>query len=158
MRRVLVLALVTLFVLPGFAGGAVLDASSFEAPPVPTRETAPLFAVGGSALTNGVFFPGTAVYDGSDLQGVPYEITKGTDIEFYTTDGAGTLSNGHQIRSFKTRKNGRPMFMSKFLAGPGSTLMITSHLKPGRGELPDGSYGFFCSVHNAQYGILKVVP
>lgn len=158
MRRGGVVALVALFVLPGFAGGTVLEATSFEAPPIPTRDTMPLFAAGGSALTNGVFFPGTAVYDGYELQGVPYEIPEGTDIEFYTTDGSMTLGNGHQIRSYKKRKNGRPLFMSKFLAGPGSTLMITSHLRPGGGELPDGSYGYFCSVHNSQYGMLKIVP
>jgi hypothetical protein len=157
MRRALAVALVALFALPGFAGGAVLDATTIASPPVPTRETMPLFAAGGSAVTNGVFFPGTAIYDGYELQGVPYEIAKGTDIEFYTTDSSVTLGNGHQIRSFKNRRNGRPLFMSKFLVGPGSTLMITSHLKPGRGELDDGSYGYFCSVHNQQFGILKIV-
>lgn len=158
MRRALLVALIALLAVPGLAGGAVLDATAIAALPVPTRETAPLFAAGGSALTNGFFFPGTAVYDGYELQGVPYEIAKGTDIEFYTTDSSVTLGNGHQIRSFKNRKNGRPLFMSKFLVGPGSTLMITSHLKPGRGELPDGSYGYFCSVHSNQFGMLKVVP
>ncbi len=158
MSRIIVIALVALVALPGMAGGATLDADSIQAPTVPTRATAPLFAAGGSALTNGFFFPGTAIYDGGELKGMPYEITQGTDIEFFTPDSSVTLGNGHQIRSFKNRKNGRPMFLSKFLVGPGSTLMITSHLKPGRGELPDGSYGYFCSVHNNQYGILKIVP
>lgn len=157
MRRAIVFALIAMFVLPRLAGGTELVAISPAIPPVPRRSTAPLVAVGGSALTNGVFFPGTAVYDGSDLRGIPYEINKGTDIDFLTTDGPATLGNGHQIRSYKRRKNGRPMFISKYLVGPGSTLMITSHLKPGGGELVDGSYGYFCTVHTAMYGMLKVV-
>lgn len=158
MRTAFVAALVAASMLPGLAGGAVIDATSIGQPPVPTRATAPLFAAGGSAVTNGYFFPGTAIYDGSKLMGVPYEIKQGSDIEFYTPDSSATFGNGHQIRSYKRRPNGRPMFASKFLVGPGSTLMITSHLKPGGGELPDGSYGYFCSVHNAQYGMIKIVP
>ena len=150
-RRLGLVAFVALLAMPASATGAVLDAPA-------ARDTVPLFAAGGSAVTNGFFFPGTAVYDGSDLQGVPYEIAQGTDIEFTTPDGSLTLGNGHQIRSYKRRKNDRPLFMSKFVAGPGSTVMITSHLKPGGGELPDGSYGYFCTVHTAMYGMLKVVP
>lgn len=120
------------------------------------RETAPLFAAGGSALTNGWFFPGTGVYDGYEIQGEPYQIARGTDIELTTFDGTLTLGNGHQIKSFKKRKNGRPLFQSKFVADGETTLMITSHLKPGRGEQPGGVYGYFCTVHFQMYGLLEV--
>lgn len=148
MRRIALVALVIGVLLPGGASAQVATGAA--------RDTAPLIAIGGSALTNGVFFPGTAVYDGSDFQGRPYEIEKGTDIEFMTPDGSLTLGNGHRIISFKKRKNGRPLFQSKFISNGESTLMITSHLKPGKGELPDGSYAFRCTVHHPMFGMIKV--
>jgi len=153
MRRFFVVALVLALAVPA-AGDAATTSSSNTLEN--QRPTATLIAAGGSALTNGVFFPGTAIQDGNELAGVPYEIAKGTDIEFMTADGSLTLGNGHQIRSFKRRKNGRPLFKSKFISNGQSTLMITSHLKPGKGEQSDGSYGFFCTVHHPMYGMLKV--
>jgi plastocyanin len=149
MKRSLLIALALVVAAPA-AGAAP------SVPTTPLRESVPLIAAGGSALTNGIFFPGAAVYDGADLQGVAYEIEKGTDIQFITPDGAVTAGNGHQIRSFKKRKNGTPLFQSKFISDGGSTLMITSHLKPGRGDQPGGSYGYFCTVHYGMYGLLEV--
>lgn len=116
---------------------------------ITTREAAPLFAAGGSALTNGYFFPGTGIWDGEEIQGEPYQIVRGTDIEFTTFDGTATLGNGHKIKSFKKRKNGRPLFQSKFVADGETALMITSHLKPG-------IYEYFCTVHFQMYGLLEV--
>jgi hypothetical protein len=153
MKRSLLIALVLALAAPS-SGQAETVSSSH--PLDPARDSVPLIAVGGSALTNGAFFPGTAVYDGSRLQGKAYEIEKGTDIEFITPDGSLTLGNGHQIRSFKKRKNGRPLFQSKFISNGQSTLMITSHLRPGKGDQADGSYGFFCTVHHPMYGMLQI--
>lgn len=114
-------------------------------------DPAPLFAVGGTPVSNGIFFPGTAVQDpyGYDIVGVPYQITRGTDIMFHNLDPAA-VANAHKIRSFASR-NGRPLFESKLIQGPGSALMITSHLKPG-------IYGFFCPIHFGMMGQLEVVP
>jgi plastocyanin len=149
MERFLLVALVLAVAAPN-AGAAT------ELPEVRSRESVTLIAVGGSALTNGVFVPGAAVYDGSDMQGVAYEIDRGTDIELITPDGTATAGNGHQIRSFKRRKNGRPLFQSSFVSDGQSTLMITSHLKPGKGDQPDGSYGYFCTVHFGMYGLIQI--
>ena len=151
MKRIALVALALMLVAPGAAGGT-LDAAA----PV-TRATEPLFAAGGSALTNGFFFPGTAVYNEGDWIGQPYEIPQGNDIEFTTTDGELTLGNGHKIMSFLRRKNGRPLFQSKMVYGPGSTVMLTSHLKPGKGDGPDGAYLYTCTVHTGMYGMLSVV-
>lgn len=155
MKRLVLVALALILVAPGAAAGEAPVSVAVE------RATEPLFAAGGSALTNGFFFPGTAIYNDNDGSwiGVPYEITRGSDIEFTTTDGELTLGNGHKIMSFKRRKkSGRPLFQSKMLYGPGSTIMITSHLKPGKGDGPEGSYLYTCTVHTGMFGMLKVVP
>ena len=109
---------------------------------------APLFAGGGTPLTNGIFFPGTAMCVGTDCQGVPYQIARGTDIRFYNLDNA-TVANNHRIVSKQTSKRGRPTFQSDTIGGPASTLMKTSHLKPG-------IYPFYCSVHFGMEGILEI--
>ncbi|MDQ4065305.1 MAG: hypothetical protein M3161_04595 [Actinomycetota bacterium] len=154
MKRMALIALALLLVAPGAAAETSVQTGATTA-----RATAPLFAAGGSAVTNGFFFPGTAVYDNANYQwiGEPYEIPQGTDIEFTTTDGSLTLGNGHNIQSFKRRKNGRPLFRSGMVYGPDSTIMITSHLKPGKGDGPDGSYLYTCTVHTGMYGMLAVV-
>lgn len=152
MKRMTLLALASVLLAPTAAAGSTA--------PVEQRATQPLFAAGGSALTNGFFFPGTAVYDDGNDEwiGEPYEITKGNDIEFTTTDGELTLGNGHKIMSFKRRKNGRPLFQSQMIYGPDSTIMMTSHLKPGKGDGPDGAYVYMCTVHAGMYGMISVVP
>jgi hypothetical protein len=109
-----------------------------------------LFAGGGTNLTNGIFFPGTAIYDGEQFQGMPpMQIAQGTDLEFVNLD-ISAVTNGHQIVSFK-RKHQRPVFKSPRVDGPGMATVITSHLKPG-------VYPYFCAIHFGMYGRLEVVP
>ncbi len=116
---------------------------------VPGAATEPLFAFGATNVSNGVFFPGTAIYDGNAYQGMPpYEIERGTDIQFINLDVA-VVANGHQIKSLKTRR-GKPLFQSDFVAGPGEDLMITSHLKPG-------VYVYFCTTHSGMFGRIAII-
>ena len=146
MRKLpLVLAAAFLALLP--SAQAAAPAALPELPPVGAAE-APLFAAGGTPLTNGVFFPGTAVCVGTDCQGVPYEVARGTDIRFYNLDSA-LVANSHRIVSKQVSKKGRPLFQSDTIGGPGSTLVKTSHLKPG-------VYPYFCAVHFGMQGILEI--
>jgi plastocyanin len=108
-------------------------------------------AGGGTQLSNGLFFPGTALprsdggFDGMD----PLQIKQGTDIEFINLD-EGSVSNSHEMRSLKKRK-GRPLFSSEQLTRPGQTaLVVTSNLKPG-------VYPFYCSVHTGMWGRIEIV-
>ncbi|HEX2195458.1 MAG TPA: hypothetical protein VHJ76_00920 [Actinomycetota bacterium] len=140
----LLVAAVSLALLPT-AEAAVGELPSL--PPVGAAEE-PLFAAGGTPLSNGLFFPGTALCVGTDCQGVPYQIAKGSDIRFYNLDAA-VVANSHRIISKRQNKKGRPLFQSDNVAGPGSTLMKTSHLKPG-------VYPYYCSVHFGMEGILEI--
>ena len=110
-----------------------------------------ILAGGGTPLTNGLFFPGTAIpnEDGSLTGTSPLELAQGTDIEFVNLDEAA-VGNGHQIISLKRRK-GRPVFSSDLLTRPGqSDLVVTSHLKPGL-------YDYFCSIHAGMWGQIQIV-
>lgn len=146
MRKLpLLLAALSLALLPSAqaaAGGPALP----KLPPIGAAEQ-PLFAAGGTPLTNGIFFPGTAVCVGTDCQGVPYEIPVGSDIRFYNLDTAA-VANNHRIVSKKLTKKNRPLFQSDTIGGPGSTLVKTSHLKPG-------VYGYYCTVHFGMEGLLE---
>ena len=112
-----------------------------------------VFAGGGTLLTNGAFFPGTAFCDnsGCTVVGNPLQIAKGTDFTFVNAD-AEVVANAHQIVSFKrNKKTKRPLFMSDILTTPGEQdLVITSKLKRG-------SYLYGCSIHFGMYGVLEVV-
>jgi hypothetical protein len=117
-------------------------------PPLGAAE-APLFAGGGTPVSNGIFFPGTALCADSTCYGEPYEIARGTDIRFYNLDSAA-VANSHRIISKQTKKRSKaPLFASDNVAGPGSTLMQTSHLKPG-------IYDYFCTVHFGMEGRIEV--
>jgi hypothetical protein len=120
-------------------------------PPIGAAE-APLFAAGGTPFSNGIFFPGPILCSPGACHSQPYEIARGTDIRFYNLD-SGVVANSHGIVS-KDTKNGKPrgprLFKSDTISGPGSTLMKTSHLKPG-------TYEYFCTVHFPMQGTLKVV-
>ena len=117
----------------------------------PALADAQLCAGAGTPLTNGAFCPGTAVYDGYEFQSpAPLMITKGQNIQFTNLDYA-VLTNAHRIRSFKSKKNGYPLFISETVYGPGQTLMITSHLKPS-----DKPYFYFCTTHTTMYGAIQV--
>ena len=141
MRPVLILVIAALLALPSsMATGA-------SAPAV--IEPAPIFAGGGTFVSNGTFFPGTAVYDGTKLQGVPYPIEQGQNVTLINLD-YGDIANAHQITSFKRRRSGRPLFQSKRVSFPGEqSLVITANLKPG-------IYEYFCPIHTGMFGMIEV--
>lgn len=115
-----------------------------------------VFAGGGTQLSNGLFFPGTAfANDDGSFTGEPYVVPAGNDIRFTNLDHFVVSGGAHGIRSFKKRKvkRGRkkvkvPLFSSKMVDGPGEELMKTSHVKPG-------IYAYYCPVHSGMYGLLK---
>jgi plastocyanin len=109
-----------------------------------------IFVGGGTPLTNGVFFPGTAVpREDRGFDGEPIEIQQGTDVELINLDEA-TVANSHQMISLRRRK-GRPLFGSDQLTSPGDTsLVTTSNLKPG-------IYPFYCPIHNGMWGQIEIV-
>lgn len=110
---------------------------------------APMFVGGGTFVSNGIFFPGTAVYDGESLQGLPMQVEKGQDIELTNLD-YGDIANCHQLTSFK-RKRGRPIFNSKRICSPGeSTLVLMGRAKPG-------IYEAYCPVHTGMYALVEVL-
>lgn len=140
MRKVVVAALgaaLSLGCLPAALGGPASD-----------RQDSVVFAGGGTPLTNGVFFPGTTIYDGYDFVGKPLPVQKGSNLQFVNLDYA-PVTNSHQIRSFR-RKRGRPLFQSKLVDGPGQTLVVTSHLKVG-------TYYYFCTTHTTMYGAIEII-
>src|SRR5688572_1309895 len=138
MRKAVVGLLIALLALPAWGVGAGASAIA------PVQ----MFAGGGTFVSNGVFFPGTGVFDGTTLQGMPLKVAKGQDIELMNLD-YGDLANCHQLTSFK-RKRGRPLFSSKRICAPGeSALVLTSQLKPGR-------YEAYCPVHTTMYAIIEV--
>ena len=117
---------------------------------VGTETGARIFVGGGTPVSNGIFFPGTAVprEDGS-FDGEPIQLQQGTDVELINLDEA-TVANSHKMISLKRRK-GRPLFQSGTLSRPGaSDLVITSNLKPG-------IYPFYCPIHNGMWGQLEIV-
>ena len=113
----------------------------------PRADAVPLFAGAGTAVTNGYFFPGTAIYQNGEFVGVPLQIQQGQNIQFVNTDAAA-VTNGHAIVSLK-RKKGRPLFQSGLVNGPATTVMVTQNLKPG-------TYPYFCSIHYGMYGLIEV--
>ena len=139
MRKLIVIALAL----------GLMAGPAFGAPSAPVGNVA-IIAGGGTPVTNGVFFPGTAISDGKELQGLPpVPIEEGSDFDFVNLD-EGAVGNGHQILSIK-RKKGRPLFQSDFLKSPGDMdLVVTSHLKPG-------VYAFFCTVHSTMFGRIEIV-
>jgi hypothetical protein len=122
---------------------------SLPALPAIGAAEAPLFAAGGTPLSNGIFFPGTSVCANGTCYGEPYEVARGTDIRFYNLDSA-VVANSHRIVSKDTKKKtGAPLFQSDTVDGPGSALVKTSHLKPG-------VYAYFCTVHFGMEGQLSI--
>jgi len=109
-----------------------------------------IFAGGGTPLTNGIFFPGTATCDskGCTPIGPPLQVKQGSDITFVNIDPAA-VANTHRVVSIRKRK-GRPMFASEDVSGPGQSVVPASHLKPG-------VYPYFCNVHFGMYGVFEVV-
>jgi len=107
---------------------------------------------GGTPLSNGAFFPGTAFpnNDGSLTPVLPpVQVQQGTDVELVNLDEA-TVANAHKLVS-KKRWKGRWIFQSGLVSRPGDTsLVTTSNLKPG-------VYPFYCSIHPAMWGQLEIV-
>ena len=110
-----------------------------------------IVAGGGTPLTNGIFFPGTAFPrpDGGFDGPPPLQIARGTDVEVVNLDEA-TVANAHKVVSLKRRK-GRPVFTSDLLTTPGQTdIVVTSKLKPG-------IYPYYCSTHSSMWGQIEIV-
>jgi hypothetical protein len=137
------LASAALLLIPGSVHAATRHAPRSQ----PQADSVPLFAAGGTFVSNGYFFPGTAIYDNDQFVGVPLQITKGQNIQFVNTDVAA-LTNAHQIVSIK-RKKGRPLFQSPLVKGPATATMDMQKVKPG-------VYPYFCSVHYGMYGLIEV--
>lgn len=117
-----------------------------------SAQDATLFAGGGTQLSNGYFFPGTAVSNDDDYLGPPLEVSKGSDVQFVNLDHFIVAGGGHKVVSFKRVNRGGqrvPLFASKLVDGPGQTLMVTSHVKPG-------IYPFFCSIHSGMLGRIEI--
>jgi len=141
MKRLLLVALASL------VAAAFVPNASAGAQAIPSST---ILAGGGTPLSNGIFFPGTALYDSGEFVGEPVSISRGTDIEFVNLDEA-SIANGHKLVSLKINKRTkRPLFRSKMLLSPGqSATVITSHLKRG-------TYPFYCPVHSGMWGLLEV--
>ena len=111
-----------------------------------------IFAGGGTPLTNGIFFPGTATCRGDECTpaGAIPQVTRGTEITFTNVD-EGTVSNAHRIICLDRTKRGRPRCVSEQLDSPGeSSTIATSRLKPK-------VYYYYCPVHTGMYGVFEVV-
>lgn len=108
-----------------------------------------IFASGGTPLTNGIFYPGTIIQVGGAKYGEPYEVARGSNIEFVNTDPEAT-ANSHCMISVKRKKRTRrPLFASRCIKGPSVDVVVTSHLKPG-------TYEFFCPIHFGMLGAIEV--
>ena len=141
MRRFLATALA--LVVAGLPATVGISAASAQ-----QAESVPVFVGGGTNLSNGVFFPGTATYDGNDFVGVPFQIQQGQNVELVNTDVAA-LTNSHTMVSWQKNKKGRPLFHSGYVRGPAAVTVQTAHLKPG-------VYPYFCNVHAGMFGLLEV--
>jgi hypothetical protein len=111
-----------------------------------------IFAGGGTPLSNGVFFPGTATCANGKCEAVgdPIEIKKGTNITFVNLDES-LVSNSHRIVCMDHYRSGRPKCFSKDLTSPGDMdEMLTFKLKPG-------TYFYQCSVHFPMFGAFRVI-
>ena len=141
MRKLLGVALIALLALPvAPAGGAA------------RAEDAQLFVGGGTLLTDGYFFPGTGISDGSKYRFVaPLQVTRGSNVVLTNLDESA-VTNLHQVRSLKKNpRTKRPLFTSAAVRRPGDRVtIITSHLKPG-------SYKYICTTHGSMVGMLEVV-
>jgi hypothetical protein len=138
--------------VPALALAALIATAAPHAsalPAAPLEVGARVFVGGGTPLTNGLFFPGTGLNDGSKIQWAPaVQVPQGTDFELVNLDES-LVSNAHKLVSFK-RRGGRPLFSSDTVSQPGQTsLVTTSNLKPG-------TYMFFCSFHSGMLGRIQI--
>ena len=132
----------------GLLTGTPASATAQERkPPKCPASDVTLFAGGGTPLSNGSFFPGTATYYENEWIGEPLVVPQGCNVKFVNLD-VGTLTNGHQIVSLKTRR-GDPLFMSRYVVGPDTATVRTRRLK-------QGTYPYFCSVHYGMWGLLQI--
>ena len=146
MKRIaslLAASLVAALILGSFSQA---EAQKRRRPKCPAADVT-LFAGGGTPLSNGSFFPGTAMYYENEWVGEPLVVPKGCNVKFVNLD-VGTLTNGHQIISYKTRR-GNPLFRSRFVVGPDTATVRTRDLK-------QGMYPYFCSVHYGMWGLLQI--
>lgn len=127
---------------------ALLSSSMMGGAGASAMEPAQMFVGGGTFVSNGIFFPGTGVYDGSSLQGMAIQVERGQDIKLTNLD-TGDVANCHQLTSYK-RKRGVPIFNSKRLCAPGeSAVVVMSRAKPGL-------YEAYCPIHTGMYALVEV--
>lgn len=147
--RKLVAALVALVLTAPAVSAAPSSASLL--PTSNAAEPVRIFAAGGTQVSSGIFFPGTAIAnDDGTLTGEPYVVPAGSDLLLTNADHFVVAGGAHGITSFKKVKRGGkrvPLFASKMVAGPGEALVVTSHVKPG-------TYAFYCPIHAGMLGQL----
>lgn len=98
---------------------------------------------GGVILTQGsTFLPGDSGLPGAQ----PVVIAKGSDLVYTNVDQIG-----HSVTSVDKKKNGLPIFDS------GVKGTLDSGNVVGVEKLDPGDYDFFCTVHPAMKGVLRVV-
>ena len=149
MRKLVVLLTALLVVAPVASAVAAPSLSLGQAAPA---ADATLFAGGGTQLSNGYFFPGTALYQNGEYVGAPLEVTRGSNVQFVNVDHFIVSGGGHKVVSYdRIKKNGKsvPLFASKMVDGPGQDTIKTSHVKPG-------VYPFFCPIHSGMVGQIEV--
>lgn len=128
---------------------AALSSSMMTGAGASDLEPVQMFVGGGTFVSNGIFFPGTGVYDGSSLQGMAIQVESGQDIKLTNLD-EGDVANCHQLTSYK-RRRGIPIFNSKRLCSPGeSAVVLMARAKPG-------VYEAYCPIHTGMYAIVEVV-
>lgn len=149
MRKMVVALLALVLAAPA------VNAAQASAPDIFSSNSAEetrIFAGGGTQLSNGFFFPGTATADDDGtITGEPYVVPVGANIRLTNLDHFVVSGGAHGIKSFKRVKRGGkrvPLFASKMVDGPGEALMITSHVKRG-------TYLYYCPIHGGMLGLLK---
>jgi plastocyanin len=123
---------------------------ALAAPSAPAADVT-IFVGGGTPVSNGTFFPGTQLYDGTSYSGVAYEVQKGSNINLVNLDES-TVANGHRLVSFRRNKRtGLPLFQSALLESPGeSDVVVISNLRKGL-------YRYYCSTHDGMFGAVQIV-
>ncbi|MDP9067147.1 MAG: hypothetical protein M3N53_02210 [Actinomycetota bacterium] len=144
--RKLIGVLTALALLAAFGGRAAAGS-----PLTASGADVTVYAAGGTQLSNGFFFPGTAIANGNDYIGEPLVVPEGSNLRFFNLD-VSAFAGAHKITSFKrVKRAGKkvPLFASKLVDGPGEDLVITSHVKPG-------TYPYFCPIHAGMFGLIEV--
>lgn len=147
MWRFLAFAVVAALVAPA------APAPAADGPSAAPAEDSYLFAAGGTNLSSGFFFPGTATCDKDGCTMFPgqepLQVSRGGNITFANLDPS-FVTNGHRVVSLKRKKKtGEPKFHSEQVDGPATATIKTSHLRPG-------VYYYLCTTHFGMYGAIEI--